>query len=70
MLDNSYPVPIYCPIADTERMVFFLPVQKGEKLIVYPDRFNGCEEETQSHPECEACKQAAFEIMRNNVNNK
>ena len=70
MLDTSYPVTIYCPIADTERTVFFLPVKNGKSFIVYPDSFNGCEEETQAHAECEVCKKAAFEIMRNNVNNK
>lgn len=64
MIDTSYPIKIYCPIADTDRMVYFLPVQNGEKYTFYPDRFNGCEEDSQAHPECDACRKAAFEIMK------
>ena len=64
MLDTSYPVKIYCPIAECDRMVYFLPVANGDKFTVHPDRFNGCEEASQAHTECEACKKAAFEIMK------
>lgn len=64
MIDTSYPVNIYCPIANGYRTVYFLPVKNGEKYTVYPDRFNGCEEDSQAHPECEACKKAAFEIVK------
>ena len=64
MLDTSYPVRLYCPIADAERMVYFLPVKNGEKYTVNINMFNGCEEDNQTHPACEACKKAAFEIMK------
>lgn len=70
MIDESYPVRIHCPIADTVRTVYFLPVKIGEKYTVHIDHFNGCEEESQAHPECAACKAAAFEIMRAAINHK
>lgn len=70
MLDTSYPVKIYCPVASEDRMVYFLPVKNGERYTVHIDRFNGCEEDSQAHPECAACKAAAFEIMRKQVSNK
>ena len=70
MIDSSYPVRIYCPIADSERTVYFLPKLNGEKYTVHIDQFNGCEEDSQAHPECAACKSAAFEIMKNQVMNK
>lgn len=65
MLDTSYPVKIYCPVCNAERIVYFLPVENGEKYTIYPDRFNGCEEEAMVHPECDTCKKAAFEIIKN-----
>lgn len=70
MIDSSYPVRIHCPIADTDRTVYFLPVKNGDKYTVHIDRFNGCDEDSQAHPECASCKVAAYEIMKSRILNK
>lgn len=70
MIDASYPVTVYCPVSNTERTVFFLPKENGIGYSVTTADFNGCEEESGNHPQCEDCRFSAFEIMREQVQSK
>lgn len=64
----DYPVRIYCPLIDAEATVYFHPKQVGEKYALRIDSFNGCNDLFHGCPECDACQKAAFEIVRNQVN--
>ena len=64
----DYPVKIYCPLIDAETTVYFHPKQVGGTYTLHIDSFNGCDDHFQGRPECDACKEAAFEIARNRAN--
>lgn len=68
MNSTDYSVKIHCPIANAEETVFFGLVENGEGVTLYKDRFNGCNHNYSACPECAACKDAAFELVKKHLN--
>lgn len=68
MNSTDYSVKIHCPIADAEETVFFGLVENGEGVTLCKDRFNGCNHNYSDCPECAACKDAAFELVKKHLN--
>lgn len=67
MNSSDFPVKIYCPIIHTEEFVYFHSQKLGEKWVVPKDSFNGCDSNFHGCAECDACKNAAFEILKEKI---
>lgn len=64
---RDYPIKIYCPVTHAEEFVYFHPQMLNEKWIVHKDSFNGCDSNFHGCAECSACKEAAFEILKEQI---
>lgn len=62
MNQNPFSIKVYCPISEIEDYVYFYPVEHDGKWYV---SFNGCDHLWHSCPECEACRQKAYNKLIN-----
>lgn len=60
--DNSYPVKIICRVRNVQEVVVFHPLDLGNgKLRLLDCRFGGCEIGFSKCPECDACREEAWQ---------
>lgn len=57
---KQYPVRIYCPISNTDELVFFHEVQTNDG---YKAAFDGCDHQFSACAECSECKRKAYEKL-------